>query len=44
MSKALLVAIAASLMSGCWFSAGRGGVGGGVGKTSAPAPMVVNRN
>lgn len=43
MRKTLLAALAASLMSGCHFFAGRGGVGGSVGKTDAPAPTTVSR-
>ena len=38
MAKALLMVVVAGLLSGCWFHAGHGGVGGGVGKVDAPAP------
>jgi hypothetical protein len=38
MLKALLLVLATGLMSGCWFHAGNGGVGGGVGSITAPAP------
>jgi hypothetical protein len=38
MIKVLLMGLAVSLLSGCWFHAGNHGVGGGVGTVAAPAP------
>jgi hypothetical protein len=38
MIKALLMVLTVSLLSGCWFHAGNGSVGAGVGVNEAPAP------